>query len=209
MQLDTDFRSRLAAGVLAALAASVPGSKVGLQGSLSENGGDQFSDIDVFWEVPDDSLDSCLNRIAYVLSGVCPLESLRLDPELANSAKRRLVYARFKDVPLFWRLDLEVFARSIGQDRTYDLDNPLARTSEWSRTESALANAVAVVKQHLRDNDDEALWLLGRAYKRVELGMPGLEIRDLILRLASGVRRVDTASITLAERIEGLVQGTS
>jgi hypothetical protein len=33
--------------------------------------------------------------------------SLRTDPELARSARRRLVFARLAGMPLFWRVDID------------------------------------------------------------------------------------------------------
>ena len=94
------------------------------------------------------------------LDRVAPVASLRSDPLWQRSAKRRLFFVRFRDAPLFWRLDLDVFARSVGRDPAYDAANPLARGDDWSPTESALANAVAALKAHARDRPADVEGLL-------------------------------------------------
>ncbi len=112
---------------------------------------------------------------------------------------------RFRDIPLFWRLDLDVFARSIKGDEKYDLNNPDARGDEWSPAESALMNAIAAVKAHLRDNDDAARQLLERAYERVGLDCPDLQVRELILRLADNIKSTNPELRGLSGEIEDLV----
>ncbi|MDQ4146495.1 MAG: hypothetical protein M3120_02200, partial [Pseudomonadota bacterium] len=138
------------------------GSYAHLQGSLAENRADQYSDIDMLWEVPDQLFTQCLARLPKILSRVRPVASLRFDPDFQRSDRWRLVYIRFVGVPLFWRVDLDIFARSIHQDAQYDRHNSAARGYAWSATESALANAVAAVKAHLRRRDDKAIELLRR-----------------------------------------------
>jgi hypothetical protein len=112
---------------------------------------------------------------------------------------------RFAAIPLFWRLDLDVDARSIHSDHTYDAGNPRAQGYEWSWTESALANGMAAVKAYLRHNEGEARVLLERAYQRVGLAMPECEVRDLILVLATEVEHMDVQTRGFAQRLKQLV----
>jgi hypothetical protein len=179
-----------------------------LRGSLAEGTADQYSDIDMLWDVPDADFRWCVASVGEILSRVRPVASLRSVPEFQNSEKRRLLFVRFGGVPLFWRLDLDIFAQSIHRDREYDLHNPNARGSEWSLTESAVMNAVAAVKAHLRGKDEEARQLLVRAYQRVGLDFPALELRELILKLAGEVKVMDPKTVVLAEDIRNLVLET-
>jgi predicted nucleotidyltransferase len=160
MQLDTAMRRRLADRIVERLAAAAPGSEAVLRGSLAEHRADQYSDIDVLWDVPDLLFGTCVATVREILSTLHPVESFRCDPEWQNSNKRRLFFVRFAAIPLFWRLDLDVFACSIHRDHTYDVSNPRARGYKWSWTESALANGVAAVKACLRHNEGEARVLL-------------------------------------------------
>jgi hypothetical protein len=95
-------------------------------------------------------------------------------------------------------------ATSIQRDRTYDVDNPLARGSAWSLTESALANAVAAIKAHLRGQPRLADELLSRAYQRVELVEPALDVRNRILDLTHAIANIDPQARIFASRIHEL-----
>src|SRR5918995_1038279 len=135
--LETDERARLVADLFEQLAAAIPGSTV-LRGSLAEGRADPYSDIDLLWDIPDASFNAALAELPVTLERVRPVTSLRFDPDFQHSAKRRLAFVRFAGVPLFWRVDLDVFARSIDRDPNYDRDNPTARSAAWSFTESSL-----------------------------------------------------------------------
>jgi hypothetical protein len=208
VDLDTRLRTRLVDRILGCLEEAAPGSHALLRGSLAGDTADQYSDIDVLWEVPDSDFRRCLTSLEENLSRVRPVTSLRSVPDFQNSEKRRLIFVRFESIPLFWRLDLDIFAQSIRRDPEYDLGNPNAKGSEWSPTESALMNAVAAVKAHLRNKDEEARQLLVRAYQRAGLDFPDLEPGELVLKLADEVSTLDPKLIALAEDIRKLVQET-
>jgi predicted nucleotidyltransferase len=205
VDLDARRRTRLVDRILGCLEEAAPGSHALLRGSLAANTADQYSDIDVLWEVPDPDFQRCVASLEENLSRVRPVASLRSVPDFQNSETRRLIFGRFESIPLFWRLDLDIFAQSIHRDPEYDLNNPNARGSEWSLTESALMNAVAAVKAHLRGKDAEARQLLVRAYGRVGLDLPDLELRELILRLADEIRIMDPKLSGLAQDVGNLV----
>lgn len=205
MRLDPSQRAALARAVLDELRRTAPGSQAVLRGSLAQGRADPYSDIDALWDVPDEDFVRCVDAAPAVLARVRPVESVRSDPLLQRSRKRRLLFVRFRDAPLFWRLDLDVFARSAGRDPAYDLDNPHARGTQWSSAESALANAVAAVKAHLRHNDTDADALLTRAYQRVGVPPPDVALRDLVLALVDAVTAMDATAAGLGQRIRRLV----
>jgi predicted nucleotidyltransferase len=124
-----DFADR----IVKAMQAVAPGSRVEFRGSLATKSADRYSDIDLRWIVSDNNFDEALERFPKILEQVGPLASLRSDREFQRSNKRRLIFVRFQDVPLFWRVDIEVFAESIADDPTYDVGNPEAWGEEWSR----------------------------------------------------------------------------
>jgi predicted nucleotidyltransferase len=205
VDLDTGLRTRLVDRILGCLEEDVHGSRALLRGSLAEGTADPYSDIDVLWEVPDSDFQWCVASLEGILSRVRPVASLRSVSDFQNSEKRRLIFVRFEGVPLFWRLDLDIFAQSIHRNPEYDVGNPKARGSEWSPTESALMNAVAAVKAHLRGKDEQARQLLVRAYQRVGLDFPDVELRELILNLMDAVSAIDPRTSALAEDIRKLV----
>jgi hypothetical protein len=137
---------------------------------------------------------------------VHPLESLRLDRDFQNSDRRRLVFAQFAGVPLFWRVDLDLFAQSVHRDPNYDVHNPAARGSDWSATHSALMIAVAALKALLRGNPEAAGELLALGYERVSLVPPAGSPPDLILDLCSRIVKIDPSQVELAQRIRELHQ---
>ncbi|MEU6013303.1 hypothetical protein ABZ826_04340 [Streptomyces sp. NPDC047515] len=166
--LDPARRDAFAQALLHALAAHCPGSRAELKGSLTRGTADAYSDIDLVWTVPDDRFDSCVAAAGDVLEEVRPLDSLRTDPELRNSRERRLLFAAFHGLPLFWRVDLEIGAASVAPPAGHDRDVLAAHDDDWSRPASALANAVAATKAVLRGQPRTARGLLERGFRRVD-----------------------------------------
>ncbi len=201
LRLDTEIRDALTQRIVASLERDVQGSTVQLRGSLASGNADAYSDIDILWEVPDDFFAESVDRIADILSEAHPVESLRSDPGFQHSDKRRLFFVQFQDIPLLWRADIDVFARSVQRDFQYDVNNKAARGDDWSPTHSALMNAVAAGKALLRHEEDRARQLLVRGYERAMLAIPEGESQDLILRLAEGVAATDPVRAELARRI--------
>ena len=125
-----------------------------------------------------------------------PIESIRADPLLQNSDKRRLIFVQFAEVPLYWRVDIEVFAVSI------DLDNLDARGDCWSLTHSALANGVAALKSLLRGDAERACESLRNAYARIDQPIPDGSPLDQISGLAEIVGRLDLEQAELVRRLQ-------
>jgi predicted nucleotidyltransferase len=207
--LECDERAQLAVDLLKELAAAVPGSTALLRGSLAEGRADPYSDIDLLWDVPDAAFDAALDELPVTLEHVRPVASLRFDLDFQRSTKRRLVFVRFAGVPLFWRVDLDVFARSAGRDPDYDRDNPSARGTIWSFTESSLANAIAAIKAQRRGRHTEAAALLARAEARVGITSPAVDPQSRIRRLVDAIATRDPAMASLAAEIRRLIAETT
>ncbi len=213
--LDPARRYALARQLMNTLEAEFPGSVAELRGSLASGAADPYSDIDLAWTVPDADFDACLAGVEACLGRVRDVASLRSDPDLQRSRKRRLLFVAFRDLPLFWRLDLEISARSVAGDPAYDRDNPAARGDDWSAAASALANAVAVVKAVLRQRPDVAAGLLERGLRRVgvagdaaadaaEAGTASGRWQAGVVRLADAAVRHEPAQRPLADRVRRL-----
>jgi len=205
MKLDTYLRSSIADQVLECLQIAYPLSRAELRGSLRDGSADAYSDIDIFWEVPDEIFMEASNNLPDILSEVRGIRSFRSDPDFQNSEKRRLIFVQFKDLPLFWRVDIEIFAESIQGDREYDLDNKAARGDDWSFTYSALMNAIAAIKAIHRDKENVARGLLERAYERVSLETPESQPFEMILALTQRISSMEQESSDLANEIERVV----
>ncbi|MCX5422621.1 hypothetical protein [Streptomyces sp. NBC_00078] len=91
------------------------------------------------------------------------------DPDFLHSDRRRLLFVRFEQLLLFWRLDLSVRAQSVADDVDYDEAKPAAqaREGEWSRPASALASAVGAVKAAARHRAGDAGGLVDRGFARI------------------------------------------
>ncbi|MER5388321.1 hypothetical protein [Saccharopolyspora sp. NPDC002686] len=85
--------------------------------------------------VPDGLVAQCAERVPALLGDVIEVVSVRSTPEFQRSAVRRLIFVRFRGVPLFWRLDLAVWAESRAFDETADADTrkPAARTGHYRK----------------------------------------------------------------------------
>jgi predicted nucleotidyltransferase len=198
---DPVIRLERARAVIRVLEDCVEGSRAGLRGSLARGDDDPYSDIDVFWELPDVALEVAVDELGDTLAQLAPLESLRSDPLLQNSTHRRLLFAQFEDLPLFWRVDIEVFAESIGMDSSHDLDNPAARGDEWSRSHSALMNGVAALKFLARGDEAQAYQCLDRAFDRIDEPVPDADPWAQLDLLTELVGRID---LDQAERVRSL-----
>jgi hypothetical protein len=109
LDLRPERRHTFASKLLRNLEDWVPGLVAELRGSLGSGTADDYSDIDIYWVVPDDSFTEAVDTLGAALSRAAVL-SLRSDPEFARSARRRLVFARLYGMPLFWRIDFDIRA---------------------------------------------------------------------------------------------------
>jgi predicted nucleotidyltransferase len=163
---NAQIRDAFAERILECLCSAVPGSTASLCGSLATGNADVYSDIDVHWIVAGDSFEGAVSRTRKVLSTVGNVLSLRVDPDTRASVGYRLVFVRFASLPLFWRVDLEISIPA-GCQKAGDSVRRSSLPSDWSLPESALANAVAAIKAHQRNNDEAAHDLLRRAFERL------------------------------------------
>jgi predicted nucleotidyltransferase len=200
-------RDRLAAELCAALTAAISHSGTELRGSLACGTADRYSDIDLSWVVPDDTFAAAVESAADAAGSVCPVSSLRLDPGLARSDRRRLIFVRLVGVPLFWRIDLDVRAASVAADHDYDDANPAARSEAgWSRPASAIENAAAAIKAAARGQASIADGLLSRGYQRIGLDpAPLAHLPDRITRLADSCAALEPGLTAMAAEVREVV----
>ncbi|HVW40482.1 MAG TPA: hypothetical protein VHC18_03935 [Amycolatopsis sp.] len=197
--MEATHRDALARELLRALVAACPDSRTGLRGSLATGQADAYSDIDITWRVPDKEFASVVAGVADVLDKVWPVALVREDPDWQKSDQRRLVFAAFRDLPLFWRLDLDIRAECCPDDVAP------APGEDWSPAASALANGVATVKAVLRAQPAVAVGLLDRAFQRVEAEDTATgQWRDDITRLAEAAARFDPGVRVLAGQVVAL-----
>ncbi len=132
----------------------------------------------------------------------CLYPTVRSYYRLQNSDRHRLIHAQFKEVPLFWQVDIEVFAESIQRNEEYDLSNESAIGSDCSLTHTTLMQAVMAVKGLLRGQEEATRELLSRRFQKVGLEMPDLKTHELVLHLVQHMARIDPSVRDLAHRIE-------
>jgi hypothetical protein len=131
------------------------------------------------------------------------------DPySLARSARRRLIFVRLAGVPLFWRVDLDIRARSVAADDSYDEGNPAARDmTGWSRPASAIENAIAAIKSGVRGRTDITSGLLSRGYERIGLApAPEAGLTELITGLAESCARLEPALASMASEVREVAE---
>ena len=206
--LEGDEQARLVADLATGLAA-VPNSVVLLRGSPAEVRADPYSAIDLLWDVPDAAFAEVIASLPVFLARVQPVASLRFDPDFQHSAKRRLVFVRLVGVPLFWRVDLDIFACSVGRDPDYERDNPFALGTSVSLAESSLANAIAAINAQRRDRNNEATELLARAEARVGVASRAVDLQSRIGLLVDAVAAKDPTTTSLAAEIHRLLTETT
>ena len=168
LDLRPERRDKITGKLLAALQGWVPDSVAKIRGSLSSGTADDYSDIDISWVVPEQDFVEAVDSLGAALSQYAAVLSLRTDPELARSARRRLVFARLYGMPLFWRVDIDIRARSIAADDLYDVGNPDAR-SDAGRSDpaSAIEDAIAAIKSAVHGQAGTADTLLRRGCERI------------------------------------------
>jgi hypothetical protein len=204
---DLDFRperrEQLAGKVLAALEGWVPGSSSRLRGSLDSGTADDYSDIDICWVVPDEDFTDAVDTVGAALSQVTAVLSLRADPDLARSVRRRVVFARLWGVPLFWRVDIDIRTDSVAADDLYDVGNPDARSDAgWSAPASAIENAIAAIKAAARGQTDTADVLLRRGCERIGHDLESAtDLADAITHLADGCVTQETRLANIAVEV--------
>jgi len=171
-------------------------SRAGLRGSLSRGDADEYSDIDIAWEVPGREFTGSVGRLAEILSLAGRVESLRWDPDFRGARGRRVAFVRFAMVPLFWRVDIDIRAGGQGEPGDVEQDR-----QEWSPAESALMNAVAAIKAVVRGDRAAAGPLLERGFARLDAPAPMGDTRTAVGKLLDFAVSRDNRQAVLAQRI--------
>jgi hypothetical protein len=208
LDLRAERRDQLAAGLRAELEALSLGSDTALRGSLATRTADPYSDIDLRWTVRDEKFTTAVSAAAGLAATVPSIQAVRIDPGLARSDRRRLIFIRLARVPLFWRVDLDIRARSVAADDTYDDGNPSARDATgWSLPAGAIENAVAAIKSGVRGRADVTCGLLTRGYERIGIVPPqDAGLTELITRLADSCACQEPGLASMASEVRELAE---
>lgn len=193
--------------IVTALRARCPEGRLAPRGSLAEDTADHYSGFDLRWTVPVERFADCVRGVGEWLDPVHPVLSIRSDPEVRDSADRRLLCFFFRELPLFRSLDLDIRAESPpagGATVPYGGD--------WSPAASALADAVLAVKALHRGRPDTARGLVERGFERVGArvmvrgSITGRWAYDLT-RLVTAAVRADPDPVVraLADRVRNLI----
>ena len=205
IDLRPERRAALVDSLAEALRIAVPGSDVGLRGSLATGEADQFSDIDLLWVVPCDRFAAAIERVRETLAAVSPVSWVRSDPEFQGSGNRRLLFIQLANVPLFWRVDLEVRSPSDCAPEDPVVADVFLTAPEWSKAASAAANAAATIKAVSRGRLAEARGLLERGFDRIgETFDPGESWAEAVVRLARRAAAVDPNLATFGQEVVDL-----
>lgn len=207
LNLLPERREKLASRLRAELEALIPGSVTAFRGSLATGAADPYSDIDLCWVVADEAFPAAVAAAARLDSKLPSVRAVRIDPDLARSDRRRLVFFRLAGVPLFWRVDLDIRARSVAADDSYDDGNPAARdTTGWSRPASAIENAIGSIKNTVRGRTD-VMSGLSRGYERIGLVQPsGTDLTAQITTLAESCARLEPGLTSMASEVREVAE---
>src|ERR1022692_343823 len=208
LDLRPERRDQLAAGLREELEALIPGSSTTLRGSLAARTADPYSDIDLCWVASDQTFPAAVSAAEGLAAKLPSVQAVRVDPGLARSDRRRLVFVRLARVPLFWRVDLDVRTRSVAADDSYDDGNPAARDATgWSPPASAIENAIAAIKSSVRGRTDVTSGLLTRGYERIGLAPPpDTDLTGLITRLAESCARLEPGLASMASEVREVTE---
>ena len=198
LHLDAVGRSRRLEQLQSTLTAACDSSRVELRGSQARDEADLYSDIDLVWHVAAARFGPACDELAHTLGSIDRIESLRWGPEV-DDLRRRLVFVRFAEDPLFWRVDLEIQAEEDSM-----LRSPQPVDQPWSQTHSALMGAVAAIKALLRDDPAAAAGLVSRGFEKIHIPVPGGTVPDQILALVETIYDADDAWALLAARVRDL-----
>jgi hypothetical protein len=208
LDLRPERRDQLVAGLRAELEELIPGSSTTLRGSLAARTADPYSDIDLRWVVGDETFTAAVSAAAGLAARLPSVQTVRIDPGLARSDRRRLVFVRLAGVPLFWRVDLDVRVRSVAADDSYDDGNPAARDATgWSPPASAMENAIAAIKSGVRGRTDVTSGLLSRGYDRIGLvPPPDTGLSGLVTELAESCARLEPGLASMAGEVREVAE---
>jgi len=200
LDLDIGHRSRRLEQLQQTLTAASAGSRVELRGSLRDGMADLYSDIDLLWLVTAARFGAACDTLEQTLATIDAVDALRWDPD-TDDPRRRLVFARFVDDPLFWRVDLEI--RAEGDSL---LQSPTLPDQPWSQTHSALMCAVAAIRALLRDESAVAAQLVSSGFEKIHIPVSGGSAPDQILALTDTIYDADDTWALLATRVRDLHQ---
>lgn len=131
------------------------------------------------------------------LDEIQPVRLFRVDPDTATSASFRLLFVLFHQLPLFWRLDLEVVASS-----PLSSAGAAPREVACALPVSALMNALAATKAAARGQERAACALLDRGFQRLQEAVVVAPTGQKIRLLVDACARQDAEVRDLADEVE-------
>jgi hypothetical protein len=203
--LDASIRDQLAASIVRRLGAAAPGSSARLRGSLAGRNADRYSDIDVEWNVPAGAFDRALGNLRQTLEPIGRVESLRLDPDQGEAGVKAVISVQFSNLPLFWRLDIEMVALPPGAGEAAPSRTAPVSMDFATPAQSAMTSVVAAIKAVARKDEPTAQELIAKGYDRIGLRAPGRPVWSAITELTDKIAATYPNTAPFARRVLALV----
>lgn len=175
-------------------------SGVFFRGSVAEGSHDEYSDVDLLARIGSELNEAFFYTLEHRLTELYGPALVRYDPNHKTDLDSQHVRFSFYDLPVFWRVDLEIVSLS---EATEKWPSPFP---EWQVGTSALMNVVWAVKYHRRGRVEEADHYIASACEK--LGTHGLpyKVRSALRVLEALEGRSDVDRDLLA-MTRGAVRG--
>lgn len=180
------------------LAGHLSPAEVSFRGSFAEGTNDEYSDVDLLAEVHAGLDGRFFSALEGRLTGLYGPALVRYDPEHKDSLASQHVRFSFHEMPVFWRVDLEIVSSSETAEKW---PSPFP---EWRAGTSALMNVVWAIKYHRRGDEPKADHYLTSACDK--LGAERLSYSDAnALRVLERLgKREDVDPVVLAKTHEAV-----
>lgn len=180
------------------LADQLPPAEVSFRGSFAEGSHDEYSDVDLLAEVSTRLDGRFFSALEGHLTGLYGPALFRYDPDHRRSSASQHVRFSFYELPVFWRVDLEVISAS---ETAREWPSPFPR---WMVGTSALMNVVWAVKYHRREEHGPADHYLASACEKLGVERLPYTARNALRVLDLLEDRDDVDEILLAKAREAV-----
>ena len=206
LNLDPQQRAKFVCGLKSHFLTVVPRSVVELHGSIAAGSADEYSDIDLVWEIPDDQFNAAVLCVEDTMTSLQRVSTMQFDPLFQASDRRRRIFVHYYNLPLFWQVKLDIMAQSIQKNFDYDTENIYAQTRirTLPGTYISLMDCIAAIKALLRHDEPLAAHLVSGAFKRMALPVAGMTTHERLLRLVNDIYDADDSMANVAAQIKSL-----
>ena len=206
LNLDPQQRAKFLCGLKSPLLTVVPRSVVELHGSIATGSADEYSDIDLVWEIPDDQFDATVLCVEETLTAIQSVSAMQFDPLFQASDRRRRIFVHYCNLPLFWQVKLDIMAKSIQKNFDYDTENIYGRPRNRTlpNTYISLMDCIAAIKGLLRQDELLAAHLVSGAFQRIALPVTGVTTHERLLRLVNDIYDADDSMANVAAQVKSL-----